>query len=402
MLVVDGCTTMLPQQKHAYLEFLKVDGWHSEYRSVENMLAHLARKTRSEPSRVVFLHNLHRLCLFAKKTPDELVEMEKNSIESCVQRHADSCNDGSHSLNYVNSVLSHALVFFIANGFKNGRALDVQRVYVPPRYRKAPEYIPNRSEIFEMADCAGSLRDRAIVLVIYSSGLRNSTLRAVTYGDVRYELANGTSNIRLPVYPEMKLIEPAACKANIPYYSFICDEASKALRLYTKERLETYGGIKDTDPLFASSYNHLPKDQRNSAVMSQRELQYVVKFTAQAAGIAKWSAVHPHCLRKAFETVLHSSLIDGTNLDPKLQTFFLGHLLKGNDEAYFDESHIAEFRGLYAKLNFGRPTVENKFKTLRVVLSKAFEGTGIDYDQVIDEYVTLKRQHGALVGNGGN
>lgn len=195
---------MYNQQNHAYLEFLKVREWHSEYRSVDNLLRHLARKTRSEGSRIILLRNLHGFCLFSGKSPDELIEMEKKETETLVQRYSDSFNDGSHSLNYVNSVLSHSVVFFIANGFRNGRALDVQRVYVPPRYRKAPEYIPIRSEIFEMADCAGSLRDRAIVLVIYSSGLRNSTLRALTYGDVKHELANGVSNIRLPVYPEMK------------------------------------------------------------------------------------------------------------------------------------------------------------------------------------------------------
>lgn len=399
LLVADGCITMFVLQKHAYVDFLKVSGWHSEYRSVENMLVHLARKTRSESSRVIHLRNLHKFCLFCNKTPDELVEMKKKEIEVTVQRYSDSFNDGVHSPHYVNSALSLSVVFFIANGFRKGRALDVHRVYVPPRYRKSPEYIPTKNEIFEMADCAGSLRDRAIILALFSSGLRNSTLRALLFSDVKAELMNGVNNIRLPVYPEMKSLVPSACKRNIPYYTFICDEASKALRLYVKERIELQGGIRDTDPLFASSYNQISKIQRNSAFLSQRELQYVVKFAARGAGIAQWSAVHPHCLRKAFETVLHSPLIDGTNLDGKVQTFLLGHLLASSDEPYFDKSKVEEFRTLYAKLNFGRVVIENKFKTLKVALAKAFEGTGMDYEQVLQEYVVLKRQQAGLVAD---
>lgn len=366
------------------------------------MLAHLARKTRSESSRVMHLRNLYKFCLFCKKMPDDFIKMKKKEIELLVQRYTDSFNDGSHSPHYVNSALSLSVVFFIANGFRKGRALDVQRVYVPPRYRKSPEYIPTKNEIFEMADCAGSLRDRAIILTLFSSGLRNSTLRALLFRDVKNELMNGVNNIRLPIYLEMKSLVPSACKRNIPYYTFICDEASKALRLYIKERIELHGAIQDTDPLFASSYNQISKRERNSAFLSQRELQYVVKFAAHAAGVAQWKAVHPHCLRKAFETALHSPLIDGTNLDGKVQTFLLGHLLPGSDEPYFDKSKIEEFRALYAKLNFGRVVIENKFKTLKVALVKAFEGTDIDYEQVIQEYVEVKRQQTALVSNVGS
>ncbi len=379
--------------------FLKVEGWSSEYDSVNKLLTHLARKTRSESSRVMHLRNLHKLCLYSHKSPDQLIKMRKREIEKFVQSHSDSINDGIHSLNYVNSALSLSVTFFIANGFKKARALDVDRVYVPARYRKMHEYIPKKNEIYEMADCAGSLRNRAIILFVYSSGLRNSTLRALLYRDVKEELTDGLSNILIPVYPEMKSVDPRACKRNISYYTFICDEASKALRLYVKERIESQGSIADSEPLFASTYNQITKEARKSKILSQRELQYVVKTAAYNAGISEWKAVHPHCLRKSFETVLHTPLIDGSNLDPKIQTFFLGHLLVGSEEPYFDRTKKEEFRALYAKLNFGRVNIENKFKTFKAALIKAFEGSGIDYEQVIDEYVKTKQQQTALVAN---
>ncbi|MHA1753993.1 MAG: hypothetical protein ACTSYR_00520, partial [Candidatus Odinarchaeia archaeon] len=76
--------------------------------------------------------------------------------------------------------------------------------FVPIRYRKVPEYIPTKEEVYRMADAAGSLRNRAITLVLWSSGLRVSTLCALNYGDVAEDLKRGEPPIMIPVYPEMK------------------------------------------------------------------------------------------------------------------------------------------------------------------------------------------------------
>ena len=73
-----------------------------------------------------------------------------------------------------------------------------------------------------MADAAGKLRDRAVILVLWSSGLRVSTLCALNYGDVAEEVESGEPYIMIPVYPEMKDRVPDACKGRIPYYTFIC------------------------------------------------------------------------------------------------------------------------------------------------------------------------------------
>ena len=125
--------------------------------------------------------------------------------------------------------------------------------------------------------------------------------------------------------------------------------------------------------------------------MSARQLQHVVKQAALRAAITNWQHVTPHSLRKAFETILHSELIDGGRLDPKIQEFFMGHILPGSQDAYFDQTNIEQLRAEYAKLNFGRVIVENKFKILRTAVAKAFKGTGIDPDKVIEEYVEMRR-----------
>jgi integrase len=324
-------------------------------------------------------------------TPDELVKLPKRKIEKIVQEHADKYNDGKHSIRYVNNIINLLKAFFKVNGFKGAKELDIESHYIPSRYRKRPEYIPKKHEIYMMADSACSLRDRAIILTLYSSGLRNSTLRALLYKDVEYELTKGIDNIMIPVYPEMKQIDSNACKNNVPYYTFICDEATQALRLYLHERRGKYGVIMPNDPLFASDYNQLQRKERSSKIMSSRQLQHVVKQAAQRARLPKWQYVTPHCLRKAFETVLHSELVDGGRLDPKIQSLLMGHVLPGSQDAYFDRTDIEQLRAEYAKLNFGRVIVDNKFKVLRRAVAKAFEGTGIDIDRLLEEYVVWRQ-----------
>jgi len=372
-----------------FLKFLKVRGWKSEYASVNALLRHLWRKSRSEASRRAYLRQIYLFCSATGLTPDELIALPKEKIEGLVQDYVDYHNDGRHSIRYVNNILHLLKGFFKANGFKGANSLEVESHYMPSRYRKRPEYIPKKHEIYAMADSACSLRDRAIILTLYSSGLRNSSLRALLYRDVEDELKRGVDNIMIPVYPEMKLIEPNACKNNIPYYTFICEEATQALKLYLREREEKYGKISPNDPLFASDYNQISKNKRTSKIMSARQLQNVVKSAAKRAGVPQWRYVTPHCLRKAFETVLHSELINGGRLDPKIQEFFMGHVLPGTQDAYFNKIDVEYLRAEYAKLNFGRVVVENKFKILRMAVAKAFEGTGLDPDDVILEYVQV-------------
>jgi integrase len=309
-------------------------------------------------------------------------------VEKLVQKHADSLMNASPR--YSNLVIAILKAFFFVNGFKRARALELETYSAPTRFRIRPEYIPTKAEVYRMADSACSLRDRAITLTLFSAGLRNSTLRAIRIKDIAEELNNDQANILIPVYENMKQIDSSACKGGIPYYIFTCDEATQALKLYLKEREVKYGTIDDSEPLFCTEYNQIHKTDRKKKPLTARQLQIIVKLMARRAGISQWEHVHPHALRKSFETILHSQLIDGSNMDSKVQEFFMGHILPGSQDPYFDSSKVEKMRILYSKLRFGRTTVENKFKVLRAAVARAFEDTDIDPEQVIEEYVKQK------------
>jgi integrase len=320
--------------------------------------------------------------------PNRLVKLRRNRVEKLVQGYADSL--ASDSPRYSNLAVAIMKSFFTNNGFKHAKALELATYHAPPRFRITQEYIPTKSEVYKMADSACSLRDRAMVLTLFSTGLRNSTLRALRYKDIERELSGDFPNVLLPIYPEMKKVEPNACKGMIPYFTFTCDEASQAIKLYIKERKEKHGGVEGDEPLFCSEYNQIDNRRRRERLLTSRSLEMIIKESAKRAGIDQWKALHPHCLRKAYETILHSQLIDGSNMDIKTQEFFMGHVLPGSQDPYFDRSKVEHMRLQYSKLRFGRTTVENRFKVLRMAVARAFEDTDIDVDKVIEDYVKLK------------
>lgn len=371
--------------------YLRVSGWTSEYQSVNNLLRYLKnRKIGSEASRDIYGRAVHAFCLHTGKLPDELVSMKKTDIEKLVEDFCYHKKEGGCSARTVNTTLFMLKTFFKVNGFKGNEKLEVESYHQPARARTRNEYIPTLEEARRMANVAGSLRNRAIILFMLSTGLRNSTLRAVLYGDIKEELEKDTANILIRVHADMKKVVSSACKGNIEYSVFTSQEAAEALQLYVADRRRRLGEIQDQELLFCSEHNRLARRLRGCKPLTSRELQIIVKEAARKAGIKEWMNVVPHCLRKTFESVLRSRLTDGGRLDVKTQEYFMGHILAGSMDTYFDRSKVERMRTQYSRLKFGRATVENKFKVLKAAIARAFEDTGIDPEQVIEEYVKLK------------
>ena len=331
--------------------YLRVDGWHSEYESVERILRHYSRKTRSESTRRGMCDTLHRFLRFSGHDPASVLGLEPGEASRLVQNYIDSLSDRGLSIRTVNTSLAYLKQFFKVNGFKNGRALEVERYHQPARYRKRLEYVPTAEEIWRMANSSGSTQYRTMILMLYTSGLRNSTLRALRVRDVLEDLevfSRGELDIvMLPVYPEMKELVPDACKGRIPYYSFISREASEALVDYLTEREATYGEVLPEEPLFISTSTNFPVELRRVSPVKKTTLGVAVKRAARRAGLDNWENVFPHCLRKAFESALRNN-----RLDYKDQEFLMGHILPGSQDTYYDRSKVNTLRNRYAEAEF--------------------------------------------------
>jgi len=352
----------------AWETFLKVTGWSSEYKSVNTYLAHYKRKIRSESTRELVCDLLMHFCKFAEKGPDELVQLSHERASELLQSFVDWLAERGQGIKTVNVGLAYIKMFFWVNGFKAGREIDVERFHQPSRYRKRSDYVPTADEIYRMVYAAGSSRNRAMVLCLYTSGLRNSTLRALRYKDVTDELEE-FEVVKVPVYREMKEVDPRACKGDIPYYTFFSKEAVAGLKEYVNERRSLYGSIMDEEPLFASTSTNVPSETRRLTHGKKNALGLVVKRAARRAGIARWREVHPHCLRKAFESALRNA-----GLDMKDQEFLMGHILPGVQDTYYDSSKVEDLRAKYGRVRFFKIMEPDK-----IDLIKAFaQSLGID------------------------
>lgn len=331
-------------------EALKVSGWSSKFQSVEKVLRHYSRKTQSEHTKRNVLDALFSFLQFVKEeNPDRYVRLSRKKVEGDLQDFLDSMKSKGLSIKYVNTCHAYLATFFEQNGFRKEKELEIEWYHLPARYRKRAECIPTVQEAWEMVENAGSPKMKAAIACLYTSGLRNSTLRALLYRDVKEELDEGMEAIRLPVYHEMKRVDPDACKNDIPYYSFISKDASRILRMYVSEVRRKLGDIGDEMPLFMGE-----KANGRITHMKARTLQVAVHEAARKAGVKDWKNVYPHCLRKSFQSVLKTEYSDGGRMDPKDQEFLMGHILPGSQDTYYDKTKIDSLRSEYSRLAFDR------------------------------------------------
>jgi integrase len=360
---------------------LKISGWTSAYSSVNRLLIHLKRRTCSEASKELYCYHLYRFCCFvsAKQeknfvNPDNIVMLSKQDIESLGQAFCDEKLDVL-SRRTVVTQRNVLLTFFKVNGFKGERELDIESYSLSGFGRKKPEYIPTLTEVLKMANVAGNLRNRAIILLLLSSGFRVSTLCAILFGDIKEELEKRVEKLYIEVHERMKQIVPNAAKGRRAYPAFTFAECTEAIRLYIKDRIHRRGKIDDTEPLFIPELGRLRRNKRVIRPLTSREVQLIVKEAARKAGIIKWRDVTPHCIRKTFSTwVLCAPLVDGSRLDVKTQEIFMGHVLPGSQDVYYDRTKIEALRKEHWKLSF-TPRVEGRLEPFEILrlLSNEFD-----------------------------
>lgn len=325
--------------------------WKSDYPSVQNLLTHLWRGVGSESTRDEYLRTLHVLTRRAGLDPDELACLDREEAESLAQGLADSLVERGCNRRYANNVMETLKTFFRVNGHRD---FDLDRFFTLRRSEESPYYVPKNGEVHEMADSAGSPRNRAIVLLLWTTGLRVSTLVALNYGDIREKLERGEKYPQIKVLPRLKERNPDACKSKVPYYTFAHPLALRPLRAYLRLREGMYGPLEDDYPLFHSKWHLWTREKRTERRLTRRSVQRVVKKSAKRAGIAEWEDVCTRSLRKSYKSVLRSPTLDGVNLSIETQEFLMGHILPGRLEEYYDRENEEHHRKMYSKLDFRR------------------------------------------------
>lgn len=344
-------------------EFLRINEWSSAFTTVSRTLLYLKeRKVGSEGSRRSYGYYLSRFCQEAgTSNPDELVQRKPEQISRLVNEFLES--KPAWTNHYRNTVASYLGMHFKVNGFLGPNALRLRTYYTPPRFRANPEHVPTIKEVWKLAS-NGNAYTRALVFFLYFTGLRVSTACALKYSDIKREFEKRVDPMFVPIFPEMKLRVPGACKGNVPYYTFITGRGLDSLRAHI-------GSMKDyLGPLFTGETFLFPPASNASKVESAtRPLNRVamfrsMKYLAKKSGMDRWQDFAPHCLRKAYERILRSQTTDGGLLDVKTQEFLMGHILPSPQDRYFasgvyvsqkvhwNHTLVDELRWSYSRLDF--------------------------------------------------
>lgn len=342
--------------------------WTSSFRSVNNVLNYLqTRKINSLGTKRLHCYQIYRFSTYFQANPDRLVKSSLAKVEARIREFCDLIAGPERRARYANSYRSSLITFFRENGFRKerGRAIIVEPIRCGPRTRRRPEREITVEEAIRMASAPGvGHRDRAVILTLATTGLRNSTLRALKFGDVRKELEQNRDNLLLDVREDMKNRVPNACKGLIPYFVFTHKKATEAIRSWQEWREEHFGATPDDAPLFSSGFNLVPGTTRNLKLMSLGGLRNIVRDSAKKAGLENWQHASPQGLRRTFESFLRNQPAR-VRLDTKDQEFLFGHVLPGTQDAYYRANgKIEELRGKVSKLHLD--TVE-ELRTLKDV-----------------------------------
>jgi site-specific recombinase XerC len=224
--------------------------------------------------------------------------------------------------------------FFAANDRQlNSRNLKITKVSKTQRHLK--RLIPTKNDVYTLVEHAFSQRDKSAILFLWQSGLRNSTMRNLTVGDVKEGLVRNEIPLKIDITPQID-------KTNLrePYYTFIDLEAIESLRNY----LESRGGVTtlpDDEPLFLSNQKGVMNP------LSEIGLNRLIKRAAKNASYEP-KRIHAHCFRTSF----YNQLIGKT--DDTVREFLFGHSLPGSRQAYFDPKRVEAVQQEYLKGEWSR------------------------------------------------
>lgn len=299
---------------------------------------------RAEETQRKFATALQRFCKAMNVEPEEWRSSDKFEARDLAWRYVQPKIREHSAVAYTDLM---ALKSFYRNKDGELLPLDSDRggkhyIHITPK-RRATEHIPNKGEMYQIVDMASSLRDKAILLFLFQSGVRMNVINHITYGDVSADLDKDIISLKITGRLDHKLRG-----RDIPFYhTFLNGEAAETLNRYCKLK---HRNSEPGTPLFLTG--------KNKAI-SKRWIYTVVKMCVKRAGF-KSNTMSTHTIRKAFRKIVRQ-----TNIDDDDKEQLMGHVIQGSREAYFDKKDVDLIKKAYQHCNFQREIPQSETKKLR-------------------------------------
>jgi integrase len=212
--------------------------------------------------------------------------------------------------------------------------------YIRPRARKASyEHIPTKAEVYQIVDMSPSLRDKAMFVTLFTSGMRVNALLRLRYGHIREQLEKGTIPLHLKIDDNL---DTKLRGYSLPFYdTFIDKGAVDILRRYC----EVYHKNSADDTLL---FRCKAKGREDDEIGAQA-VYWNLKRCIRRAGFDT-KTMWVHSLRKAFKSELRKA-----NIQEEISECLMGHRLKNSRENYMNRNDaINDLRQAYEKADFSR------------------------------------------------
>lgn len=344
-----------PRDEHGY--------WAESGRSYDGFAGYECVKRwidnyTSENTRDAYLRNLGYVLKSSSLNPDDLLNLDGEEARLTIIKVSQRLKQ-SGSGTQARHVLTSLNGFFEANG----KSLPLRKIDRIKRTLKRAEIqtILSKEEIYRLVDSCRRLRDKAIILCLFQSGVRVGCL---TNWKIRMVKDCLQENVEYPMQLKITTKEDSKLSGyGLPfYYTFIHKEASEALKTYLQERMAKEGKLRDDDfvfkPIKQSYINHI----------ATRKIDEIVKSQAKKIGLDP-KGIWTHLIRKSFRKVLYKASIDND-----LAESLMGHRLAGSKGNYFDGKDMETLAEMYLTGDWSRgETKSEAVKNLENELGKERE-----------------------------
>jgi integrase len=352
----------------------------------------------SKQTKDTYTRALNDFLGYAKIDPDALIELDPKKLQTIIIAYIVDMKDKRHlSPNAMRVKLNALKTFLLMNDYVNINWTKVKR-YCGEFYLKAEDRPYTREEIGKMVDATHSLRDKAILLVFASTGIRRE---AITLLKLKHLKKINKYNIfSIDVYK----------RAKEEYYTFCTPECRKAIEEYLNWRERLGEKLTPESPLFRKEFDSRFSAPRGRKVfpITTRAIRHLLDTLRKQTGIVQTQhmtetsdkgyrseIMQAHGLRKFFETtcinsgmeVLYVERLMGHNTG-LMKSYFkpkMNEILEGNDR----------MRGYIHIMNDLTISEENRLKVQVQQLSQEKDALFTDIDDKIrDRIQAALVQHG--------
>jgi integrase len=282
---------------------------------------------RSKHTKTSYTIHLSLFCRFHHTNPDELVKLKPEQLKEMVieyvldlkKKSKNTAGKPKRGETSVNSIKTYT------SGIKS--FLDEHEISLPWKKiaRFYPEEVTNdyraytRTEISKLLSIA-DLRDRCIILLMASSGIRVGAIPSLTIRSLK-KLDEGLG--LLTVYGESKKSR---------YVTLVTPECMSSIEEYLELRRKRGENLTEKSYLIRDKYAFYSKRINTPVSPSEPAINLQIRQLIREAGLSFDELQPDHAARKFFNTALVNSKVDG-----KFKELMMGHSVK-LDEFYYDEN----------------------------------------------------------------